>query len=226
MAKATTAERKKFFLARLEDHRENLRDAIASIAGGKLSAALTIGVTIRTLVHETGRCVPLLKSICPDYLTLRVREGPWATAEADSHLRLGRRVPLMTLPFAIQIHHAEPRVSLNAIPDMNEYRDTILGTWWTKPVLKIFGCAALTRKEVVLGVADKEGAHVDDDMSENYRKVLESRPIQFAVGDIELEPINVTRFTVGQSGIELLDLLDRTFPVLPKGIEDSPSSER
>lgn len=213
MTKQTTAERKKFFLARLEDHRENLRDAIVSVAGGKLSAALTVAVIIRTLVHETGRCVPLLKSIRPDYLTLTVREGPWATAEAKSHL--GRRVPIMTLPFAVQIHHVEPRVSLNAAPDMSEFRDTVLGIWWTKPVLKVFGCEALTRKEVVLGVADKEGAHVDDDMSVNYRKVLESRPIQFAVGGIDLEPINVTRFTVGQSGIELLDMLNRTFPVPP-----------
>jgi hypothetical protein len=70
-----------------------------------------------------------------------------------------------------------------------------------------------TRKEVVLGVANKEGAHVDDEMSENYRRVLDSKPLKFSIGDVELEPINVTRFTVGQSGIELLELLDRTFPV-------------
>jgi len=35
-----------------------------------------------------------------------------------------------------------------------------------------------------LGVADKEGAHVDDDMSDNYRKVLESQPLQFAIGGV------------------------------------------
>jgi hypothetical protein len=51
-------------------------------------------------------------------------------------------------------------------------------------VLKVFGCAPLTRREVVLGVADKEGAHVDDDMSDNYRKVLESQPLQFAIGGV------------------------------------------
>jgi|HubBroStandDraft_2_1064218.scaffolds.fasta_scaffold111226_2 hypothetical protein len=212
MAKMSTTERKKFFLDRLEDHRQNLSDAIVAIAGGKLSAALTIATTIRTLVHETGRSVPLLKSIRPDYLTLVVREGPWATAESLSPLN--QRVTLMSLPFAVEIHQdPQPRLSLKPNPDMSTYRDTLLGPWWTKPVLKVFGCAPLTRREVVLGVADKEGAHVDDDMSDNYRKVLESQPLQFAIGGIDLEPINVTRFTVGQSGIELLDMLNRTFPV-------------
>jgi hypothetical protein len=211
MAKRSTAERKRFFLKTLEDHRQNLREAILSVAAGKLSAALTIAVIIRVFVHETGRQIPLLKSIRPDYMTLKIREGPWARAEVESHFSL--RVPVMTLPFAVEIHHVEPRVSLKADPDMSDYRDTVLGTWWNKPVLKVFGCKALTRKEVVLGVADKEGAHVDDEMSENYQKVLESKPIQFAVGGVQLEPINVTRFTVGQSGIELLDMLDRTFSV-------------
>jgi hypothetical protein len=212
MAKMSTTERKKFFLDRLEDHRQNLRDAIVSMAGGKLSAALTIATTIRTLVHETGRSVPLLKSIRSDYLTLVVREGPWATAETFSPFN--RRVTLMNLPFAVEIHQ-EPahRLSLRPNPDKSSFRDTVLGTWWSEPVLKVFGCAPLTRREVVLGVADKEGAHVDDDMSDNYRKVLESQPLQFSVDGIDLEPINVTRFTVGQWGIELLDVLDRTFPV-------------
>ena len=62
-------------------------------------------------------------------------------------------------------------------------------------------------------VADKEGAHVDDDMSEHYRRVLESTPLKFTIGGVELEPVNVTRFTVGQAGIEMLDLLNRTFPI-------------
>lgn len=210
MAKMSTADRRKFFLIRLEDHRQILRDAIGAMTEGKLSAALTIATTIRTLVHETGRTVPLLKSIQHHYLALTIREGPWATAESLSPLN--RKVMLMILPFAVQIHQAERRLSLNSKPDMSEYRNCALGTWWIKPVLKVFGCASLTRKEVVLGVADKEGAHVDDDMSENYRRVLESQPIRFTIGEADLEPINVTRFAVGQAGIELLDLLDRSFP--------------
>ncbi len=210
MANMTTAERRQFFLARLEDHRHNLRGAIDAVAGGQLSAALTIATTIRTLVHETGRSVPLLKKIRNDYLGLVIREGPWAKAEAESPL--GRRFPLMTLPFAIRIHHIQPRISLNPEPNMTGFTEMSLGAWWSKPVLNVFGCAALTRKEVILGVANKEGAHVDDDMTENYRNVLESKPIRFTVSGIDLEPINVTRFTLGQAGIELLDLLCRCFP--------------
>jgi hypothetical protein len=182
MAKLSNTERKKFFLDRLEDHRQNLRDAIVAMAGGKTPAALTIATTIRALVHETGRSIPLLKRIRSDYLALGVLEGPWATAESLSPLN--RRVTLMSLPFAVEIHQEPPRLSLRANPDMSTYREILLGAWWTKPVLKVFGCAPLTRREVVLGVADKEGAHVDDDMSDNYRKVLESQPLQFAIGGV------------------------------------------
>jgi hypothetical protein len=64
----------------------------------------------------------------------------------------------------------------------------------------------------VLGVADKEGAHADDEMNENYRRILESEPVKFIDGTADLGPVNVTRFTVGSAGIELLRMLDGTFP--------------
>ena len=69
-----------------------------------------------------------------------------------------------------------------------------------------------------MGVANKEGAHVDDKMSENYRRVLESEPIRFTNGLEKLAPVNVTRFTVGQAAIELLGFLDQTFPALPQSL--------
>lgn len=177
---------------------------------GRLAAALTVALILRVLVHETGRSKPLLKQLRDDYLALQIREGPAAKGEVIPPF--GQKITIMHLPFAVFLHFSEPRVSLNATPDMSNFRSISLGSWWTEPVLKVPGCDALTRREVVLGVADKEGAHVDDDMSEHYRRVLESTPIKFTIGGVELEPVNVTRFTVGQAGIEMLDLLNRTFP--------------
>lgn len=215
MPRMSTTERKVFYYSRLKDHRENLESAITAMSEGRLSAALTIATTIRVLLHETGRSKPLLKSLREDYLALQIREGPAATGAVFTPLN--QKIAVMHLPFAVFVHFSEPRISLNPNPDMNEYGLCSLGSWWTRPVLMVPGCEVLSRKEVVLGVADKEGAHVDDEMSIPYRQVLESTPLRFTIGEVELEPINVTRFTVGQAGIEMLDLLNRTFPLQNHG---------
>jgi hypothetical protein len=119
----------------------------------------------------------------------------------------------MRLPFGVSVSSSEPRIFINPKPDMSNYAFCGLGEWWTKLVLKVPGCAPLSRRDVVLGVADKEGAHADDEMTDNYRRVLESEPLKFTDGETELNPVNVTRFTVGAAGIEILDMLDRIFPM-------------
>jgi hypothetical protein len=118
----------------------------------------------------------------------------------------------MHLPFGVSFSAAEPHLFLKLDPDMSGFENCSLGDWWNKPVLKVPGCWPLSRRDVVLGVADKEGAHSDDDMNENYRRVLESEPLKFIDGTTDLGTVNVTRFTVGSAGIELLKMLDDTFP--------------
>lgn len=211
MEKMSTTERRAFHLSRLEDHRHLLKTAIIAMGTGDTRQALNIATSIRVLVYESGRSTPLLKRLRTGYLALTIRAGPSARAEASSPL--AHRILFMSLPFAIRLQQVEPRVSLNPEPDMTDYRWSSLGDWWNKPAIKVPGCEPLSRKEVVLGVANKEGAHVDEEMSDNYRRVLESEPIRFLDGDTVLGPVNVTRFTVGQAGIEIVDMLDRAFPI-------------
>jgi hypothetical protein len=130
----------------------------------------------------------------------------------------------MHLPFGVAFSPSEPRLFLTQKPDMSGYETCSLGNWWNKPVLKVPGCSPLSRREVVLGVADKEGAHADDEMSENYRRVLESEPLKFSDGSADLGPVNVTRFTVGAAGIELLAMLDGIFPNSVKASDSLISS--
>jgi hypothetical protein len=209
MTKRTTEERRAFYLAALEDQRHLLRQALAGMGKGDLIQALPIATCIRVFVHESGRSVPLLKRIRPDFLTLTIRTMP--TPRPEEYSRFSNPMTLMHLPFGVSVSPSEPRLFLKLEPDMSGYETSSLGDWWNKPVLKVPGCSPLSRREVVLGVADKEGAHADDDMSENYRRVLESEPLKFNDGTADLGQVNVTRFTVGSAGIELLAMLDGNF---------------
>jgi len=219
MAKRTSTERRAFYLAALEDQRHLLRNGLVGMRSGDLVQALPIATCIRVLVHEGGRSVPLLKQLRPDYLALSIRALPTPRPEAFS--RFANPMMIMHLPFGASVSSSEPRLFLNIDPDMSGFEMCSLGVWWTKPVLKVPGCAPLSRREVVLGVADKEGAHADDDMSENYRRVLRSGPLKFTDGTADLGSVNVTRFTVGAAGIELLEMLERIFPEQQK---PSPSA--
>lgn len=69
------------------------------------------------------------------------------------------------------------------------------------------GCPPLSHRDIVFGMANKESAHVDDDMPPAYRSVVESKAIQVKVGDSEVQVINVTRLVCGSAGLELLECL-------------------
>jgi hypothetical protein len=62
-----------------------------------------------------------------------------------------------------------------------------------------------------VGVANKEGAHGDHDMTDNYRKVLGSKALNVGMSNVA-GPVNITRFVCGSSGVDLQECLDRTFP--------------
>jgi hypothetical protein len=73
------------------------------------------------------------------------------------------------------------------------------------------GGTPLSRKDIVLGIANKEGAHVDDDMPRNYRIMLQSKSIQIKINNTESEVVNITKYVCGTAGVELLDCLERNF---------------
>ena len=69
------------------------------------------------------------------------------------------------------------------------------------------------RRELVLGLANKEGgAHVDADIPERYRLVLDSQFVRFKINEIDVGALNISRLVAGRAGVELLDCLDKNFP--------------
>ena len=76
------------------------------------------------------------------------------------------------------------------------------------------GLGPFFRRELVMGLANKEGgAHVDSDIPKRYQMVLDSQFVHSMINDIDLGPLNISRLVAGRSGGELLDCLDKNFPV-------------
>ena len=209
MPQMTNDERKDFYLSKLDEHRHLIKTALARMEAGDLTQALTIAMSIRTLVHETGKSTPLLKHLRPSYLDLQILDSK----DHPRHDENGHeRHPLMRFPSGIKVSHSEPQLSLNTIINTATWALRSLGAWWRRESLLFPETGWMSRKEVILGLANHEGAHVDADMPAKYRKLITSRIIEMVVNDVSVGPLNIARFIAGTSGVQLLDCLDRYFP--------------
>lgn len=207
MARLEISERKAFYLSRLEEHRHLIRVAVERMAEGDLVHAITVATSIRALIHETGSSKPLLKHLRSDYLSLPI----YSTKEPEEDPRLAHLRKKTVLKIAANIMITAGKISLRPTLDTSGCETQTLGHWWTNAGLIVPGGPALSRRDIILGIANKEGAHVDDDMPPAYRTVLESKSLQIKVNDSDFEAINITRYVCGTAGVELLDCLDSKF---------------
>ena len=153
MAQLTGEEKKQFLRQKLEEQRHLLRKSIKEFEAGDLAEAIRLAVAIRVLVHETSSCKPLLGQLTPNYLQLTIldRKPPTPPKAPPGH---GAAIG-MWLPIALTI--SEKGVQLNTKLTPENYVSSILGKWWSprQPCLILPGLGGLSRKEIVLGVADK-----------------------------------------------------------------------
>jgi hypothetical protein len=76
----------------------------------------------------------------------------------------------------------------------------------------IIPAGGFSRKEIVLGLADKEGGtHVDPDISAKYQQLLDCKTLRVGFNQ-QLEPLNLSRLMVGQAGLDVLKYLNKHFP--------------
>jgi hypothetical protein len=102
MAKLTGEERKKSLREKLEEQRHLLGKSVKEFASGDLPEAVRIATTVRVLVHETGRCKPLLKQITPSYLDLRILDHPPAMPAQPPPAGMQTAV-IMSVPVGVKI---------------------------------------------------------------------------------------------------------------------------
>ena len=203
MSKLTAFDRQAVLRLKLEEQRHLLRKSVDDLAAGDLAEALRISTLLRVLVHETGSSTPLLKQLTPNYLELPVLDEP---PPAEEKLPPGvHKAVVLSVPVSLNI--SQEGVFLN--PKLADNRIEIpLGTWWERPSLIIPGSGGYSRKEVVLGLAHKEGgAHVDLDVTRKYQQLLDYKALI-----LQSTPLNLSRMMVGQAGVEMLECLKRNFP--------------
>jgi len=186
----------------LEEQRHLLRKSINDVAAGDLVEAVRIAAIIRVLVHETGSSKPLLKQLTSNYLELAILDGREPHAARDH----------MVLRFPVSMKLSPESVSFNPDLDTAGAALSILGKWWETPCLILPGLGGFSRRELVLGLANKEGgAHVDPNVSKRYQQLMGYKSIQMGPQHA-LSPLNVSRLMVAQAGVELLDCIERKFP--------------
>ena len=202
MGKLTALERRTRLLANLDEQRHLLRKSIDDMAAGDLVEALRISAILRVLVHETGSSTPLLKQLATNYLDLKIfDERPRAKEDPE---------PVLSVP--IQFRMSSEGVFLEPQLSGSQVLGT-LGRWWERPSLVILGLGGFSRRELVLGLANKEGgAHVDLKVSTRYQGLLDFKRFQMGSGESEVTPVNLSRLMVGQAGVEMFDCLKRNFP--------------
>jgi hypothetical protein len=211
MAKMSTDDRKKFLTEKLAEQRHLLENAIKAMAEGDLTHALHVAGIIRTLVHETGASKPLLKQIDPNYLEFEI---PDRVMEPPKDHGNGLKSITFTCPISANIGGDPPKVSLNTQLEPKTYVSSKLGIWWEKnPCMVLPGLGPFLRRELVLGLANKEGGtHVDPDIPKRYQMVLDSQFVRFNMNGTDLGALNVSRLVAGKSGVELIEYLNKNFP--------------
>lgn len=200
MPKLVATDAKTFLLERLQEQYHLLRKSVDEIKHGDLAEGIRIATAVRVLVHESGSSKPLLKQIAKDYLQLEILDSPPRKPSAPG-------IIMMVIPIGFKLSNEGVHLS----GDLGGKTPTILGKWWTRPALVLHGLGGISRREVILGLTNKEGgAHVDTDMPLKYRQLLEFRSFQVGVGK-DVSALNVSRFMAGQCGVEILDCLERNF---------------
>lgn len=206
------AERKQFYTSRFEDQRHLLRTAIKGMHEGDLTQALTIATVIRVLVHETGSSRPLLKQLCTDFVALEIPHS-WPSG-ADPNKPM-----LVYLPTPVKIEavaaatSSTGRVCLGELPQNRSRRITTIDLWWDGPFGVLPGVGEFCRRDVILGLANKEGAHVDSKMPAKYVSLLKSQFLRANINNVEVGALNLARLLAGLCGMQMLACLDQHFPV-------------
>ena len=189
-----------------------LENAVSRFYAGDMVESLNIATRIRIFVHESHSSVPLLKQIDRDYLKLQILDKESGAAErAAAKARVLGKQTFCSVGFRIG-----SRGTLSPVSDLSGHELTTLESWWLRPSLifphedgtnQIF-----TRRGIVLTLAEKDGGvHVDPSLPEYYNDLIKKSPIRVHFAGQEMEPINLGRYLVGQSGNELLDCLRRNF---------------
>jgi hypothetical protein len=134
---------------------------------GEEILALPISTSIRVLVHDTSCSTSLLKHLnrkCIKFLSTNSK-----SENSKIHLGLVRRINVGVKNGAGGEAKYWPLCNETYFP-MPEYRTLIeFNTWWSEEKIFVSSESSLTRKDLILAVANKDGgAHFDTNIQKKY----------------------------------------------------------
>jgi hypothetical protein len=202
---------KEFLLEKLREQTYLLNKSVTAMTKGDLAEAVRVAASLRVLIHDWGRSKALLNQLNRNYLELEILDvAPPKRVPVPPGVSA---VVVLQVPVGIRMTTGEGGgIFLNRASPPGARTPSILGRWWFEPSLIIPGAGGFSRREVVLGLADKEGGtHVDPNVNKKYQQLMDYKSLRVGVNQ-QIESLNVSRLMVGQTGVELLRFLDQRFP--------------
>lgn len=187
-----------------------LRKNGAAFDGGDVAEAKQMATTIRTLVHEFGRSKSLLRQ-------LKVKEKLRFIDSSSQRPRgaavvFGSGLAVIRTDFdAVTTTYAAP------LEGRARRAPLLFDPWWSQRVLDDQEDKRFSRKDLVLGLAHKEGgAHVDLDMNRAYERLVRSNSLgwEFGKGDVWVPAGSPVPANVRQICWELQATLEEQIPGL------------
>lgn len=185
----------------LLDQYARLKEALDGFYTGKDVQALNIAITLRVLVHETGNSKSLLSRLGPNYWDLTIRHKPL------------RPNAVFVVPIALEIGGDGTRRVVRSGFDSPSYQLVPLRRWWNEDYQPL-GATRLSKRTIVLNVAEKDGgAHIDGKVPDSHATLSEP-PFVFGVDNggekLFMQP-NLAYGITAQAGCEMQDCLERHF---------------
>jgi hypothetical protein len=186
----------------LQDQYARLKDALDGFYSGKEVQALNVAITLRVLVHETSNSDSLLSRLHQDYWDLSIQHKP-----------LNPKA-VFIVPVSLQIGGDGTRRVIRSGFGSPSFQLVSLRRWWNDDYQPL-GSTRLSKRTIVLNVADKDGgAHIDPTVPDSHA-TLSNPPFMFGMdngGQKLLMQPNLAYGISAQAGCEMQDYLERHFP--------------
>lgn len=155
----------------LQENLEFIRSSCAAFDAGFDGEAKRLAVSIRVLLHDSSKSHSLFDQMGLKGVDFFNTSAPWSSKNLAAHQGL------VAVVFGAQ--GAKYVAMLDDVPPPN-IRWTEFDVWWNEIVVDDRKGNQLKRRDIVLGLANKEGgAHVDPKLSAEYETI--TRKSQFWV---------------------------------------------
>lgn len=200
------------FKEHLQEQIEFLKASSNSYDNGFTAEAKRLASVIRVLLHDTDRSQSLLKLLNRKNMHFYDSSIEYSKKNLLAHMGL----ILMATTVGPEGGASEYLPLLDDVPPYQRQRKKSFNNWWSKQiVLEDSKKRSFTRKDIVLGLANKDGgAHVDPKLNEKYASLtrLNSVGWEFTDGTNSTLILGAEKASMRQIAHEVIKTFQGEFP--------------